>query len=112
MVAQTPPISPLSEQYSFDMDEQGNKPQVYVTETAIPILANPFTTPPHSPLQSDIYMRTTRDQTMGYSATQEFMADSHLSTMLCDPINLLRDEHDILVGEDGLKSAIDWMIPM
>ena len=76
------------------------------------MLNNPFTTPPHSPLQSDTGIRAPQDLTLVHSANDDGLADSHLANMMCDPINLLKDEHDFLAEEGGLRSATDWIIPM
>ena len=107
---QTPPISPLSEQYNLFIGEKDSqKHHPLVTGTAEAFSANPFTTPPHSPIQSDTSICTGQDLTLVHSANNDGLVDSHLVSTLCDPISLLSDEHDFLAEEDRLRSAIDWM---
>ena len=94
------------------MDQQCNdKHQLYVTEITAPMLANPFTTPPHSPFQSDLDMHAVKDQASLNPQNNDFVEESHLATMLCDPINLLSDGNDILAEENRLKSSANWMTP-
>lgn len=107
---QTPPISPLSEQYNLFIGEKDSqKDHSLATGTTEAILTNPFSTPPHSPIQSDASICTGQDLTLVHTANNDGFVDSHLVSALCDPISLLSDEHDFLAQEDRLRSAIDWM---